>query len=82
VRIGSGTEGFEITAAIDPNAGAGTTCQAVGKCGHWLKLEIGNLEKRSPEPATGVPGLDFLAQCRSAAWNASSHPAGGGRVVF
>jgi Fe-S cluster assembly iron-binding protein IscA len=34
VRIDYGAEGFEITAAIDPNAGACATCQAAGKCGH------------------------------------------------
>ncbi len=34
VRIDAGPNGFEITAAIDPNAGACATCQAAGKCGH------------------------------------------------
>ncbi|HDI58740.1 MAG TPA: hypothetical protein ENF48_00025 [Desulfobacteraceae bacterium] len=34
VRIDYGADGFEITAAIDPNAGACATCQAAGKCGH------------------------------------------------
>ncbi len=34
VRVDCGAEGFEITAAIDPNAGACATCKAAGKCGH------------------------------------------------